>query len=1085
MYGIFRAATLIVACITSLEVAAREPSLKLEIQSPPSTSFQVAAHPSRPDLFANVEGPGETSLWQIGTNGSLVKLTTLRELTSAVALIDSPSDQKQTLIVVGTHYGELKIHDTTGNVVCQAKSQDDSDIVQVVPAGNSLLVTGGRSGNVDVWDTNCRLLKSGIFKHHTQSTGIVALPDKNLVILASYDGKLVAINMRTFAVVGSYSITQPGNSYEGGIRALAVSARGERLAVGIQSKIEMYLVPSILSALNESSTATPVSTLSVPDYLMGDTVRFIGDSILFADLYQIRFWSGGSSDNSVALAPGSWSAIAISSDERTVFSATGDDGPPKLWRFGYAQVGGPIKVANSRIQDIATLQDGSFGVVAEDGTMRELLSDGRVTREGIDLGSETFAFDLSPDAKSMVAGGGFQYLETIDLTTGAKTPQGFSLEFEDSHFGEGRWNIQFLHTKFLPDGRRFTAASSADSVGIWRLGSLAPEMEVQLDSNKTIMGLAVSQKGLIALAMGGDSGSDIVLLDSAGKILVKRASPHEGDLVLGVSFSPDGEKFLSYTRTEIKVWSAKDGAAIGEPISLPSDASSLIGARFARGDNSIVGAFSDGAVRVMDVGISGAAQIRYTSPGGALSSNDEVRLMEISPDRNMLITGSEQGKVFIWQIGLAPLAGFQKSEVATGVDPLFAEGLPPTLCGDVANTLKCWRLPGTVETVDEPAEFGTATSGALCGARGLLAASFPKGKIVISPLNNLTDRTVTDSRSVSGFIRWSEGCDRLFLVGAQTGELLLFEVPDDIRMVHEVKNDLGREILALFPISSGGVIVVKGDTLSVTNERLTVTDSFTIPASCPRYFRYYPIVVSDDARTIAMACDDGLLIMTKASQGWQPIYRSTWTPPISMALSSDQTMLITAHSAGFVQVWSLATGKEVRQLRVGLPITHVGLTGSVITAASSGGTLEYFDATTGEFLGRTVLSSGGEVTISAEGHFTQSGAAWPLQGFQAGVLLDQEIVSRLWSSTRIHRDLFTRDSVLASLLAYVSDVWDEIVEYYGQLPLYERVLWVLGVAYGTFAVCIFALWLIKPGQLCSWALRLGNTEGLSLVATAS
>jgi WD40 repeat protein len=104
---------------------------------------------------------------------------------------------------------------------------------------------------LDIWDTKCALLKSGIGKHDRVVTGLAILNDRGVAITSSEDGTIIGIDLKNTKLLGSVSITVPKTLLDHGVSALAISDDGLRIAIGLENAIRTFPTTEIISAFQK------------------------------------------------------------------------------------------------------------------------------------------------------------------------------------------------------------------------------------------------------------------------------------------------------------------------------------------------------------------------------------------------------------------------------------------------------------------------------------------------------------------------------------------------------------------------------------------------------------------------------------------------------------------------------------------------------------------------------------------------------------------------------------------------------------------------------------------------------------------
>jgi WD40 repeat protein len=166
-------ALLVLLLVSFFPARSETADFHFEVQNPPRSSQAISAHPTRADLFANLELNGEITLWRLLSGRSPEKILTVYEMASALALTEAPGSPFNSLFLVGTHTGELKIIDSHGNQICVGKDRNGADISHIVyEPENKIIVTGSVDGSINIWDMSCTLKKEKVFVHENMLTGL-------------------------------------------------------------------------------------------------------------------------------------------------------------------------------------------------------------------------------------------------------------------------------------------------------------------------------------------------------------------------------------------------------------------------------------------------------------------------------------------------------------------------------------------------------------------------------------------------------------------------------------------------------------------------------------------------------------------------------------------------------------------------------------------------------------------------------------------------------------------------------------------------------------------------------------------------
>ena len=145
------------------------------------------------------------------------------------------------------------------------------------------------------------------------------------------------------------------------------------------------------------------------------------------------------------------------------------------------------------------------------------------------------------------------------------------------------------------------------------------------------------------LATGSADGT-LRIWDPLKDATLVREIKHGRPVVLA-RFSSNGTRILTASRSgPVRVWNVATGEIVGE---IPAGPQGMKDARFSRDGDRLAIASNDGIVRVWDVSARQVAQ--------KFSPNPEVESLAFSDDGQFIVTGSKPGQIRIWSVATQTL----------------------------------------------------------------------------------------------------------------------------------------------------------------------------------------------------------------------------------------------------------------------------------------------------------------------------------------------------------------------------------------------------------------------------------------------
>ncbi|GGI29828.1 hypothetical protein GCM10010987_56410 [Bradyrhizobium guangdongense] len=566
-----------------------------------------------------------------------------------------------------------------------------------------------------------------------------------------------------------------------------------------------------------------------------------------------------------------------------------------------------------------------------------------------------------------------------------------------------------------------------------------------------------------------------MIFDGDGHFIKEIIAPHGDELPSGVSFSGNGKMLVSYSHNDqIVVWDVETGNSIGHPIK-HLESSSLVGVRFINGDKSLLAVLNNGSIRVFNRNPDPSGRVvSYESKArDEFNLADMTRVMQLSDDESLLVTGSEHGAITIWQLGLAPLFTWLPANVHIG-SVGFVDGASPLVCGE-AGSLRCWDpIAGYFDVRSRP-ELGIPNSVEVHAARRLVSVSYSEKAVLITGLGREETRRV-DLNDKPRWVDWSVDGYRLFVTLDDYKTIQILQIPADYQQAAVVsERKFGAPIRGVTPLAGGGLAVELLSSVVILSPAFEQQDQFDIPSSCNREWSSTRIVFSSDNTTAAMACQK-LVVLEKHDGKWMVRFTHDLLNSVhALCFTRHGGLLVTGHESGDVHLIEAGSGNELKRIAFGHNVATVGCQDDILVVGSADGQFRYFSLPDAVPQGRSVLSPRGITTITHNGWVSRLGQdPAQVKGFAAGRELDEEALSGHLSSNLVAVALFYRSDRFVRFRTELIDAAKNAWTYVQALSFYEKLLYAMLVLYGLFASSIFVVWLIKPGMLCSLSLWLDD-----------
>ena len=499
--------------------------------------------------------------------------------------------------------------------------------------------------------------------HEGVVTTVAFSPDGSLLASGSSDQTVKLWDLAT----GQEMVTL--GQHGGWVLSVAFSPDGSTLASGSstfrtgEGVIRLWEVATgrnIAALEGHRSTASEVSSLA-----------FSPDGSLLASGsgdQTVKLWDLATNQDIATLEQHSWIATIAFSPDGTTLASGSEDGTLTLWDVATGQsiknfrhiddwLGWPIAVNSVVFSPDGTTLVSGF----DDGTLK--LRDVATGILGVTLEGHAGIVNsvaFSPDGSTVAAGTNSRVNlwdvathnsailtgHTSWVTSVAFSPDGKAIGVGRAD-GTTIWNVDTHHrvfsekyqdevnfVRFSPDGAIFASAAGAK---IFLLNVETGDRATLSGHRNQINVLAFSPDGR-TLASGADDGMVKLWDVTTGQNTATFGDP--ADLVYSVTFSPDGTNLVSETSDGIfKLWDVATGTHIStleEPPSwiMPSSLSPDGRTRASREKN---------AVKLWDVA---SGRILTTLNG----HTDVVRSVAFSPDGTILVSGSRDGTVLLWDM---------------------------------------------------------------------------------------------------------------------------------------------------------------------------------------------------------------------------------------------------------------------------------------------------------------------------------------------------------------------------------------------------------------------------------------------------
>ena len=483
---------------------------------------------------------------------------------------------------------------------------------------------------------------------------------------------------------------------------------------------------------------------------------------------------------------------------------------------------------------------------------------------------------------------------------------------------------------FSPDGKTLAAIGLGNGVQLYDVDKRQQIPGPDIDNNGQVNWMVFSPDGKILATEEVDGA--VRLWDAGTRKQIGRALGGGvqglfGGLSDPIAFSPDGKSLAAISGDDrsdstVQVWDIATRQKIGNPGITGADS-----VAFSPDSSTLAIGTDSGAVRLWN--LADRDQV-----GSVLSSSTApIDTVAFSPDGKTLVSGGDDGIARLWNMRLATVSMI--GIPSTGADPLGTELSPDgkTLAAATPDdALRLWDAAG----------------------RKWLSGPLPDtASDVFSTAFSPDSKTLAVGLTDGSVLLWDVAADRQIgrlnadpsggSVGAEAfspdGKTLAVAISEDGTV--ELWNLTARRQIGKLTANTAEIGNIDTVAFSPDGKTLAVDSGGTAELwNLPKRHQTGVIITGDGSNS--NCCSDGL-----------------------MAFSSDSTTLLTAGSAGIVQMWDVATGQQIVD-----PITGVNAQidtvafspdSKTLATGTADGTVDLWDLATGQQIGTPLTGNGGYV----------------------------------------------------------------------------------------------------------------------------
>lgn len=311
------------------------------------------------------------------------------------------------------------------------------------------------------------------------------------------------------------------------------------------------------------------------------------------------------------------------------------------------------------------------------------------------------------------------------------------LRLWDTRTGTYIWEMHTEHRsnhtalEFSPDGSRILTASADPLVRLWRAKTGEPIVSLPDAHTAAIVRAALSADGEFFVTASEDKTARIWndFGEPVGEPLV------HPDEVRGVAFSPDGKMIVTSSGTDVWLWDASTGKALGPP--LRGHQGNVYNVLFSPDGNSILSVSDDSTARLWHLDPPHKRRPRI------FKGQEAVTTATLSPDGKRIATGST-GELLLWDVDTGREIGNRLQEIASLTITDVAFSPSTSVVAAVTGDVHLWDYATTkqIGLIERP----TDASGV--GAWPFTSVVFsPDGKRILTGAEDKTAR-VWDAASL-------------------------------------------------------------------------------------------------------------------------------------------------------------------------------------------------------------------------------------------------------------------------------------------------------------------------------------------------